>query len=101
MTHDAPREAARHQREPDEQEQPRAPHGAAVRVRLLAFDAVLVDHVHDEEAKHGEDARDPVHEGHVHGRGVVRRVGRRVVVRREDHRVQEEPVRERKLQDCG
>ena len=73
-TYDAASEAARHQGKADEQEQARAPHGArrAIGVHGVPWPhAVLIDQAHDEHPEERADARHPVDEGNVHGRGTA------------------------------
>ena len=90
--YDAACEPTCHEREAEEEDETRSPHSTSIRVGLFTLDSVLVDEVHDEVAKDREDARDPVDEGDVYGCGVVRRIGGRMVVRREHGSIKEEPV---------
>jgi hypothetical protein len=100
-THDAAREPARHGREADKEQQARAPHRARVAEALVAPHAVLVDHVHDEQAREREEAGDPVDEGDVHGHVARGLVERGVRVRGEDGRVEERPVGDGELAGRG
>ena len=80
-THHTPGQAAGHEREAQEQHQPRLPRhaGPAVAV-VVGTQTRLLDAVDDHHAEGGADARDPVDELHVHIAAVARavRVGGRI-----------------------
>ena len=54
--HHTARKTSRHEREPDEQEQPRTPHRAGISKVLMSLHSVLVDEVDDDHSQEGTDA---------------------------------------------
>ncbi len=54
--HHTARKTSRHEREPDEQEQPRAPHRTGIPKVLMSLHAVLVDEVDYIHSQEGTDA---------------------------------------------
>ena len=67
----AARQPARHERETEEQHQPRLPRHPASRVReAITRQPRLLDRIDDQHAQRGTDQRDPVHEGDVQEGGV-------------------------------
>ena len=54
--HHTARKTSRHEREPNEQEQPRTPHRAGISKVLMSLHSVLVDEVDDDHSQEGTDA---------------------------------------------
>lgn len=97
VTHHAAGQPTRHQGKPNEQKQPRSPHGARVSKAFFTPDAVFIDHVDDEESEQGADSWDPVDESYVDGRcGVFTSPGS-MSVRGEDCGIEKDPLGECKL----
>ena len=97
-THHTTCKTTSHQGEPDEQEQPRPPHGPRVSESFISPYTVFIDQIHDQHAKEGANSGDPVDEGNVNGRRKIDLAIRRMSVCRQDDGVEERPVRKRKLQ---